>query len=173
MSGPGDYSTSYVNRAREFALRAHGNQQYGNQPYSVHLDAVAEILEPFGLLAQVVGYLHDVVEDTSVRIDDIRADFDDLVARCVLLVTDSAGTDRPERKLATNAKLAKVDGDERVALIVKAADRLANLRTSALGANDSKLDMYRAEHPAFRTAAYRAGLCDDLWNTMGLILAQR
>jgi (p)ppGpp synthase/HD superfamily hydrolase len=162
-----------VSRARAFALRAHGDQRYGDHPYSYHLDAVAEILEPYGHAAQVVGYLHDVVEDTSVPIEEIRAEFGELVAACVLLVTDLPGENRSERKLATNAKLAQVDGEERLALIVKAADRFANVRACALSGNESKLAMYRAEHPAFREAAYRAKLCDGLWDAMGLVLSRR
>jgi hypothetical protein len=55
---------------------------------------------------------------------------------------------------------------------VKACDRLANLRQSARGARGSKLDMYRAEHPAFRDAAYRPRLCDELWAEMDRVLAQ-
>lgn len=164
---------SDVSRARAFALRAHGEQRYGNQPYSTHLDAVVELLEPYGPLAQTIGYLHDVVEDTSVPIDEIQTEFGDLVARCVLLVTDAPGAARSDRKAATNAKLAKVEGEERVALIVKAADRLANLRASALSGNDAKLAMYRSEHAAFREAAYRPRLCDSLWDAMGLILSER
>ena len=36
------------------------------QPYIFHLDATAALLESYGEQAQVVGYLHDVIEDTSV-----------------------------------------------------------------------------------------------------------
>ncbi len=173
MSESVPFTDADVTRARAFAIRAHGDQRYGTYSYSYHLDAVAEILEPFGQAAKVVGYLHDVVEDTSTPLNEIREQFGDLVARCVALVTDSPGSNRAERKLATNAKLLKVDGDERLALIVKAADRLANVRMSALSANDEKLNMYRNEHPAFRAAAYRMGLCDGLWDAMGLILNNR
>jgi guanosine-3',5'-bis(diphosphate) 3'-pyrophosphohydrolase len=169
----GTFTQEDVSRARTFALRAHAEQRYGDQPYSVHLDAVAELLEPYGPLAQAIGYLHDVVEDTSISGEEIQKEFGDLPARCVLLVTDSPGTDRAERKQATNDKLIKVDGEERIALIVKAADRLANVRASALSGNDAKLAMYRSEHAAFREAAYRPRLCDPLWEAMGLILSKR
>jgi guanosine-3',5'-bis(diphosphate) 3'-pyrophosphohydrolase len=36
-----------LNRARAFAVAAHGDQMYGDQPYSFHLDMVAEILAAF------------------------------------------------------------------------------------------------------------------------------
>ena len=67
--------------------------------------------------------------------------------------------DRPwrERKFATNSKFACVSGIDEVALIVKAADRPANLRVSMHGESSSKLVMYRLEHPAFRDASSVAG----------------
>jgi (p)ppGpp synthase/HD superfamily hydrolase len=164
--------TPVVAQARLFAVEAHGEQRYGNQPYVVHLDAVAELLTPFGEQAQVVGYLHDVVEDTPVSIDIVRLEFGEQVATCVALVTDEQGPNRRERKAKTNAKLTQVSDENSLALIVKAADRLANLRTSTGGNNDSKLEMYRGEHVAFREAVYRPGLCDDLWQEMDRVLSK-
>ena len=55
-----------LDQARAFALAAHGDQMYGARPYSFHLDAVVRLLSPYGIEAQVIGYLHDVVEDTEV-----------------------------------------------------------------------------------------------------------
>lgn len=40
-----------IQKAREFAVKAHGGQMYGSAPYAVHLDAVAEILSGYGELA--------------------------------------------------------------------------------------------------------------------------
>ena len=164
-------STDIVSRARASAVAAHGEQRYAGQPYVVHLDAVAALLAPYGATAQTIGYLHDVVEDTPVPLQRIRDEFGEQVAECVGLVTDVPGENRKERKARTNAKLAKVTGDAQLALIVKAADRLANLRTSARDQRDSKLDMYRREHPAFREAAFRPGLCDELWSEIERILS--
>jgi (p)ppGpp synthase/HD superfamily hydrolase len=157
--------------ARSFALAAHGAQQYGGRhPYSFHLDAVVELLAPFCETAQVIGYLHDVVEDTAVSIDEIKLRFGDEVAECVALVTDEPGANRKERKARTNEKLSSIAAGNELALIVKAADRLANLRQSR--GDDSKLAMYRREHSAFRRAVYRPNLCDVLWHEMDEIIAQ-
>ncbi len=163
-----------VSRARGFAIEAHGPQRYGDQPYVTHLDVVADLLKPFGASAQTVGYLHDVIEDTAVTAEQVREGFGDLVAQCVKLVTDEPGIDRSDRKAKTNAKLSAVHGELQLALIVKAADRLANLRMSARAGNDnSKLAMYRREHPAFRDAAFRPGLCDELWTEIEQILSTK
>ena len=62
--------TEEVKRAREFAIKAHGDQMYGDEPYIVHLDEVAGILHEFGIMetiftnAYIVAYLHDTIEDT-------------------------------------------------------------------------------------------------------------
>jgi (p)ppGpp synthase/HD superfamily hydrolase len=159
-----------VAKAREFAVRAHGDQRYGERPYSVHLDAVAELAAPFGETAQVVGYLHDTVEDTAVTLDEVRERFGAAVAACVSLLTDAAGANRKERKAKTYARLAEVHGEAELALIVKAADRLANVRASVRDGNQGLLAMYRGEQAAFRAAAYRAGQCDALWNELEQLL---
>src|SRR6185369_14989980 len=100
----------------------------------------------------------------------VRQEFGDRVADCVALVTDEAGVNRKERKARTNEKLSRISGEHELALVVKAADRLANLRMSAGDRSGSKLDMYLREHSTFRQAAYRAGLCDELWQEMDRIL---
>ena len=158
--------TDRVPLARDFAIAAHGDQRYGVNPYSVHLDAVTEIVSPYGEDAQVIAYLHDVVEDTPVKIDVIREQFGDKIAACVSLLTDEPGVNRKERKARTNAKLQAVSTEMNLALVVKAADRLANLRASAESSDASKLQMYRREHAPFREAVFRPGLCDELWNEM-------
>ena len=150
-----------IQEAREFALTAHGAQQYGDHPYSYHLDAVVDLLEPYGEQAQIAGYLHDTVEDTPTEPGEIIARFGSEVAEAVSLVSDEPGETRSERKTKTHAKLAATTNS--LALIVKAADRLANLLESSKDAANGKLQMYREENPAFRAAAYRPGLCDGLW----------
>ncbi len=154
-----------LKKARQFALCAHGDQLYGELPYSVHLDAVARILKPYGTTAIVIGYLHDVLEDTPVSETMIADQFGARIARCVQLVSDPPGKTRRERKKKANAQLAAVDeeGEEALALVVKTADRLANLEACVAGGNEEKLEMYRAEHEQFVEAVYRSQLCEDLW----------
>lgn len=159
-----------VKNARIFAKAAHGEQKYGDEPYMVHLDAVAGILAPYGKTAQIVGYLHDTVEDTAVTCHNIMDHFGAHVATVVDLVTDCEGQNRKERKAKTNRKLASVTPEYHAALVVKAADRLANVRASAKG-NKGLLSMYRKEHAAFKDAVYREGLAPELWEELDRLLA--
>lgn len=157
--------------ARAYALQKHGSQLYGSHPYSYHLDAVAETLSLYGPKAQVIGYLHDVVEDTDATVADVRSRFGDEVAACVALLTDEPGENRKERKAKTYAKLAKVAGLGELALIVKAADRLSNVRACVKDANRELWNLYYNEQPVFSASAFRPSLCDDLWSELDDLLS--
>jgi (p)ppGpp synthase/HD superfamily hydrolase len=154
-------------KARDFAVAAHGDQKYGTNPYVVHLDEVAEIVASVDATdpATAVAYLHDVLEDTSVTADAVEQSFGPFVRRCVEILTDPAGSNRKERKRLLHERLKAVPESHNLALIVKAADRLANVRSSARN-NPGLLAMYRQEHSAFKEAAFRRGLCDELWTEM-------
>jgi len=148
------------------------SKTYGDQPYSMHLDAVVALLVEYGSDAQVIGYLHDVIEDTAACEADIRAKFGDFVADAVLIVTDEAGASRAERKRKTYRKMAGVDDDLALALVVKAADRLANVKNCIKTRHRRKFLMYQSEHAQFKQAAYRANLCDPLWLELDQLIAQ-
>ncbi len=148
-----------LDKAREFAHAAHADQKYGDRPYSFHLDAVAKLLEPYGENAQVIGYLHDVLEDTEVDRKALEATFGPSVAGCIATLTDDPGESRRERKQRTYARLAKLE----LALMVLTADRLANIQACIADKNEDLLKMYRKERDDFKNAVYRLGLCDDLW----------
>lgn len=156
---------------RSFAIAAHGDQKYGDRPYVYHLDAVARLAEPYGVDATVIAYLHDTVEDTGITVQDIEHKFGPKIAQCVGLLTDEPGANRKERKVKTYAKLAVVTGPSEIALVVKTADRLANVRACLVDQKQSLLAVYLSEHPVFRRSAYRSGLCDPLWEELDLLLS--
>ncbi len=168
--------------ARTWAEQAHGTQCYGPfLPYVYHLDQVASLLVPYGEQAVIVGYLHDVLEDTKVEYDSLALAFGGPVAMLVAIVTDEVGRNRRERKSATNAKLVKIQATwaTSLALVVKAADRLANLRQCVLelknpqpgqSPDNSKLQMYCREATEFRYAVWRPNLCDHLWAEIDRII---
>jgi (p)ppGpp synthase/HD superfamily hydrolase len=166
-----DTSSLLVVRARDFALEAHVDQRYGSHPYQVHLDAVAELVRAHGEEAQAVAYLHDVVEDTPVTIGTIVEVFGQRIADCVALLTDEPGDNRKERKRKTYAAMARAPGDLELALVVKAADRLANMRACVADGKGELLGVYKQEHASFQEAAYREGLCPELWSEMAEICA--
>ena len=159
-----------IEQARDFALQAHDGQRYGSRPYSVHLEMVSKLAAPYGENAQVVAYLHDVVEDTPITLDDVASKFGQHISDCVAIVTDEAGEERAERKIKTNLKMSRVDPALNDALIVKAADRLANMRACVAGKRHDLLATYLLEYNAFKQAAFRKGLCDELWHALDEIV---
>ena len=157
---------------RDFAVRAHADQTYGGQPYVAHLDAVANLVGEDANL-RAVAYLHDVVEDTPVTADDVVRTFGPTIGAAVAMVTDPPGESRTVRKAALHVRLSEADASDaavRLALHIKVADRLANVR-ACVADEDPRLAMYRKEHRAFRPAAHRPGMCDALWTELDDLLA--
>ena len=142
---------SMVEKAKQFAIEAHGAQKYGRQPYSYHLQTVATVLGEFGYHGEELhsaAWLHDVLEDTPRTYEDlIRAGFPETVATYVQCVTAVGSPSRKERNKLTYPKIRKSPE----ATILKLADRIANVR-ECINNRDPKLRMYRSEYPDFRTA---------------------
>ena len=92
-----------------------------------HPVAVAELLHERGFDEEVVAaaLLHDVVEDSTTEVDEIRERFGPEVARLVAEMTEDAGIERYEERKAEHR--ARVRRDPCVAAIY-AADKLANTR---------------------------------------------
>src|SRR5689334_5447877 len=121
-----------VDRAREFAAAAHRGvgqlRKYTGQPYEEHLRRVAAIVEGFTDDREMVAaaWLHDVVEDTPVTIEDVEREFGPGVRELVDALTDvSRPTDgnRAVRKAMDREHLAAAPAR---AQTVKLADLIDN-----------------------------------------------
>lgn len=121
--------------AFEVALASHGGQvRKSGEPYMTHPLHVAKFLAERGMdmVTLQTALLHDVLEDTPTKIEDIKKKFGEDVARCVNGVTklSKIGLASREARQAESLRkmlLAMVD-DIRV-IIVKLADRLHNMQT--------------------------------------------
>lgn len=86
-----------VAAAAELARRAHADQRdKAGRPYIRHPESVAAIVRgrfPDDEVAEIVAWLHDVVEDTGVTLDQIRAEFGDDVADGVDAMSRRPGED--------------------------------------------------------------------------------
>ena len=140
-----------LRKARDFAIAAHGEQSYGDKPYVVHLAAVVRILEQFGCSSDylVAGWLHDVVEDTAVPLEEIRAIFGERVASLVWAVTGEGHGNRQAHSASIYEKIAACPE----AAVVKLADRIANIEACERG--DRHSVRYSREHPNFADAISR------------------
>jgi (p)ppGpp synthase/HD superfamily hydrolase len=92
-----------LERALRWAAVCHeGQRRKGSDtPYIEHVVAVALLLDRLGFAEEVViaGLLHDVVEDTSATLEDVKSQFGAEVAavvgHCSEVKTDAAGQKRP------------------------------------------------------------------------------
>ena len=97
-----------------FASCAHRKQKrkYTGEPYMVHCLEVAQIIKSYTDEVDMVvaAVMHDVLEDTDVTVEEMRAVFGDLVTNLVLEVTDvskPSDGNRAVRKQIDRDHLAK------------------------------------------------------------------
>ena len=154
-----------IKAAFELAHEAHEPQKRKTgEPYILHPIAVANIAAEELLLGAnpiIACFLHDVVEDTSYTIEDIRERFGDDVAFLVRVVTKKATKDYEMSKQLDNYRqlLDSVQYDIR-AILVKLADRLHNMRTLASMKPEKQMKIAGETDYFYAPLANRLGLYD-------------
>lgn len=137
-----DNQVAQIVRAYEFGAAAHeGQTRKSGEPYITHPVAVAQELAEMHLDSEAIcaAILHDVVEDTSASLGEIREQFGEEVA---LIVDGVSKLDQIQFRSRAEAQaesfrkmmLAMIE-DIRV-ILVKLSDRLHNMQT--LGAMPAK-----------------------------------
>jgi (p)ppGpp synthase/HD superfamily hydrolase len=160
-----------VRRAVEWALVMHADQrrEVDQAPFVLHPLEVASLLNGRDFEDEVVtaGVLHDVVENTSVSIDDIERRFWHRVAGLVAAVTENPNIDDyAERKAALRDQVARGSRD---ACAIYAADKIAKVRELRAKATrdpralqGGKLEHYRASLDMLRACGHDLPLVDQL-----------
>ncbi len=156
------YDFDKITEAYEYAQKAHdGQMRQSGDPYITHPIAVAQILVELGMDTETIcaGLLHDVVEDTTSTVDDIKKRFGADVALMVDGVTKltKLSYSTKEQRQAENVRkmLLAMAKDVRV-IIVKLADRLHNMRTGEYWKE------YKRREKALETMEVYAPLADRL-----------
>jgi (p)ppGpp synthase/HD superfamily hydrolase len=146
-----------IYQARDFALRAHGDQKYGDLPYGVHLFDVVQVLRDFDATNSEwkAGFLHDVLEDTATTSDQILDLFGEDVLRLVYACTGEGKT-RYDRNQCIYERINAYPP----AAKVKLADRIANVEAATPG--DRHWRRYKAELDSFR-AVIRPHVPASMW----------
>lgn len=122
-------------KALQFAREAHGEQKrkYSDEAYIEHPKRVAEMIKTVPHSEEMVcaAYLHDVVEDTPVSIQDIQRKFGGKVAKLVEELTDEYTNEkypylnRRKRKKKEVARQAETSTEAKT---IKLADIIDNTR---------------------------------------------
>jgi (p)ppGpp synthase/HD superfamily hydrolase len=135
-----------VRRAHAFAQRAHhGQLRKDGQPFIGHPERVAALLEGLGYADAVVAaaLLHDVVEDTPVTLEEVRAAFGDRVAALVAAVTEDPALPPGERKRAYRERVRDASPAARAICAADKVVNLADLRRVAERGNVRALRRFR------------------------------
>lgn len=121
--------------ALEFAREAHGDQQrkYTQEAYIEHPKRVAEIVRTVNHSTEMIcaAYLHDVVEDTPVSLQDIQRKFGRKIANLVEELTDEFVKEKyPDlnRRKRKQREVQRQAGMSIEAKTIKLADVIDNTR---------------------------------------------
>ncbi|TGB02005.1 HD domain-containing protein [Halobacillus salinus] len=133
-----------IEKAKQYATEAHRGQKRkgSDEDYVRHPIRVAKTLQEAGFNEATVcaGYLHDVVEDTDITLDDIEQEFGKEVAVIVAAHTEDKEKSWQERKQHTITVVKESSLDIK-ALIV--ADKLDNLQSISEGLSTQGDELWR------------------------------
>ncbi|MGB5438654.1 MAG: GTP diphosphokinase [Gammaproteobacteria bacterium] len=176
-------SREVLSRAVNTAIEAHQHQQRASgEPYYLHALAVAEILNGLKLDHETIAaaILHDVVEDTSLTLQNIEADFGPVIARLVDGVTkmDRIGEFQDAGKAGLYAgaqaeslrKLLLAMAEDVRVVLIKLADRLHNMRTLEHLDEQRQQRIARETMEIYAPLANRLGIWQIKWELEDLAL---
>lgn len=160
---------SNIFRAFNIAKNAHADTRrksgelYIFHPLAVAIIAVKEV--GLGPIAAICALLHDVVEDTDVTLDSLRAIFGDRVARIVDGVTkiDKATMIAQQNESFSSQaenyrKILLAMCDDAYVIFLKLCDRLHNMRTLGSMKDTKKLAISSETKYLYIPLAHRLGL---------------
>ncbi len=156
--------TALMRQAFDFATRAHAGQtRSSGEPYITHPLSVALILTEMNLdqVALCTAILHDTVEDTGTRLEDIRKLFGNEVAHCVDGVTKLGKVKMysvEERQAESVRKMLLAMVTDIRVILVKLADRLHNMRTLGSLSAERKVRIAQETLEIYAPIAHRLGM---------------
>lgn len=141
--------------AKNYACKAHSdtNHTYDGLPYHIHLQMVFDYgVKYIDLISEndredvmCSLWLHDTIEDCRITFNDLKKQFDELVAEIVYAVTNEKGKTREER---ANDKYYEGIRSTPYAVFIKLCDRLANVKYSK-DTGSRMFEVYKTENEQF------------------------
>jgi guanosine-3',5'-bis(diphosphate) 3'-pyrophosphohydrolase len=158
-----------ITRAFTLSLNAHKNDlRASGEPYFYHPYEVAMIVAkeiPLDDVSVASALLHDVVEDTTFDLKDIRAEFGGTVADIVdgaTKITDIFRSHEVTQAESYRKLLLSMVNDVRV-MLIKFADRLHNMRTLEYLPPEKQQRLARETLDIYAPFAHRFGLAKVKW----------
>src|SRR5947207_10494362 len=164
-----DVDRDLLARAFRFASRAHeGQERRSGEAFINHPFGAAKICANLRLDDETIAaaLLHDVVEDTNVGIDEVRAEFGDEVAHLVEGVTKLTRIQFQSREHAEAENYRKMivamAQDPRV-ILIKLADRMHNMRTIEYLGKQKQIQKAKETLEVYAPLAHRLGIHAMKW----------
>jgi RelA/SpoT family (p)ppGpp synthetase len=158
-----------IRRAFEFSYDAHKNdmrasgEPFFNHPYEVAMVVAKEI--PLDDISVAAALMHDVAEDTTYEVKDIRAEFGDTIANIVdgaTKISDIFKSHEVTQAESYRKMLLSMVGDIRV-MLLKFADRLHNMRTLEFLPREKQQRLAKETLDIYAPFAHRFGLAKLKW----------
>jgi RelA/SpoT family (p)ppGpp synthetase len=161
--------TGLICRAFEFAYQLHqGQYRKSGEPYICHPVAVASLLRDLGGSGAMIaaGFLHDVVEDTDITIEELEQLFDPEVRQLVEGVTKLSKfnfSSKTESQAENFRRMFLAMAQDIRVIVVKLADRLHNMRTLEHLPDEKRRRIAQETRDIFAPLANRLGIGRLKW----------
>ena len=158
-----------IARAYQFSEKAHaGQKRASGEEYIAHCVEVAKIVTDLHLdtTSIVAALVHDVVEDTLISLEDLRAELGDEIANIVDGVTKIGKvtfSSNTEQQVENYRKLLLSMAHDARVIVIKLADRLHNMRTLEHLRADKRRRIALETREIYGPLAHRLGMAQIRW----------
>ena len=158
-----------IKKAYDFGVYHHnGQKRNSGEDYFIHPIAVASNLSDMKLDDETIcaGLMHDVLEDTDVTRDEMKAEFGEEITFLVDGVTKLKNlnyTSKEEKQAENIRKMVMAMANDVRVVLIKLADRLHNMRTLEYMTRAKQLQKANETIEIYVPLAHRLGIYSLKW----------